>query len=63
MNELISMLHQLEAAKFYGALEVKFEAGHITIIRKTESIKPSAPATNFPSTGGSNEFRTSCNTR
>lgn len=40
MNELITMLRQLEAARFYGSLEVKFEAGHVIVIRKTESIKP-----------------------
>ena len=40
MNELIELLHKLEASRFYGALEVKFEAGTVTVIRKTESIKP-----------------------
>jgi hypothetical protein len=40
MNELIIMLRQLEATKFYGAVEIKFEAGHVIVIRKTESIKP-----------------------
>lgn len=42
MNELTQLLRQLEAARFYGSVEVKFEAGRITIIKKTESIKPSA---------------------
>ncbi len=40
MTELIRLLRQLEAARFYGQVEVRFEAGHITVIRKTESIKP-----------------------
>ena len=40
MNELTELLRQLEAARFYGSVEVKFEAGHITVIKKTESIKP-----------------------
>ncbi len=40
MNELVQILHQLQAARFYGSLEVKFEAGVVTIIKKTESIKP-----------------------
>lgn len=40
MNELVQMLHQLETARFYGCVEVKFEAGVVTVIKKTESIKP-----------------------
>lgn len=42
MNELTQLLKQLEASHFYGSVEVRFEAGHITVIRKTESIKPNA---------------------
>jgi hypothetical protein len=42
MNDLIQLLRQLEAARFYGSLEVKFEAGNVTVIKKTESIKPGA---------------------
>jgi hypothetical protein len=42
MNELIQLLRQLEASRFYGSVEVKFEVGQITVIRKTESIKPGA---------------------
>jgi len=44
MNDLISLLRQLEVSHFYGSLEVKFEAGHIIVIRKTESIKPAGSA-------------------
>jgi len=40
MNELFQLLRQLEAARFYGSVEVKFEAGQVTVIKKTESIKP-----------------------
>ena len=40
MNELLQLLRQLEQSHFYGSLEVRFEAGHVTVIRKTESIKP-----------------------
>lgn len=40
MNELIELLRKLETSRFYGSLEVKFEAGQITVIKKTESIKP-----------------------
>lgn len=40
MNEVITMLRQLVARRFYGSVEIKFESGHVTVIRKTESIKP-----------------------
>jgi hypothetical protein len=40
MNELAHLLRQLESTHFYGSVEVRFEAGHITVIKKTESIKP-----------------------
>jgi hypothetical protein len=40
MNDLIKLLRQLEASRFYGSLEVKFESGQVTVIKKTESIKP-----------------------
>lgn len=42
MNELITMLRQLEGAKFYGSLEVKMEAGHVVLVRKTETLKPAS---------------------
>ena len=41
MDEVIKILKEIEATKFYGSVEVKFEAGRVTIIRKTQSIKPS----------------------
>ncbi len=34
------LLAELERARFYGSLEIKFEAGRIVILRKTETIKP-----------------------
>lgn len=40
MNELIELLRRMEASHFYGSVEVKFEAGQVTVIKKTESIKP-----------------------
>jgi hypothetical protein len=42
VNELVQLLRQLEASRFYGSVEVKFEAGQVTVIKKTESIKPGA---------------------
>lgn len=40
MNQLQELLSQLERQRFYGAVEVKFEAGRVVLVRKTETIKP-----------------------
>jgi hypothetical protein len=40
MNDLIQLLHQLEQSRFYGVLEVKFEAGNVVLLKKTETFKP-----------------------
>ncbi len=34
------ILRELERNRFYGSLEIKFEAGRVVLIRKTETIKP-----------------------
>ena len=39
LTKLYEMLREIFDSGFYGSLEVKFEAGKVTIIRKTESIK------------------------
>jgi hypothetical protein len=39
-NDLDRMLCQLEQDQFYGSLELKFEAGRVVLLRKTETIKP-----------------------
>ena len=39
MNILIAIIKDLMVKKFYGSLEIKFEAGKIVCCRKTESIK------------------------
>ena len=39
ITKLYEMLREIFDSGFYGSLEVKFEAGKVTIIRKTESIK------------------------
>lgn len=44
MNEIAEMLRQLEAGRFYGSVEMKFEAGHIVLLKKTETIKPMQPS-------------------
>ena len=39
VEKLVNLLHELTASKFYGELVIKFEAGKITVCKKTESIK------------------------
>ena len=36
------LLRSLEQSRFFGTLELKFEAGRVVLIRKTETMKPSA---------------------
>jgi hypothetical protein len=31
---------RLQRDKFYGSLELKFEAGRVVLVRKTETLKP-----------------------
>lgn len=40
MKKLLDLLREFEAEKLYGEVLVKFEAGKVTIIKKTESIRP-----------------------
>ena len=40
MPKLIELLKQLNKNKFYGSIEIKFENGEISIIKKIETIKP-----------------------
>ena len=39
---IIKMIDELDRNRFYGSLEIKFEAGHVVLVRKTETIKPSS---------------------
>jgi len=39
-RQVISVLDDLEHSRFYGSLEMKFEAGKLVLLRKTETIKP-----------------------
>ena len=40
MRELSELLRELEAARFFGSLELKFESGHVVLLKKTETLKP-----------------------
>jgi hypothetical protein len=35
-----TLLNDLERAGFWGSLEIKFEGGHVVLIKKTETLKP-----------------------
>lgn len=39
MNSIDELLQQMQKQRFYGALEIKLEAGKIVLVRKTETIK------------------------
>jgi hypothetical protein len=38
---LNDLLRSLEQSRFFGTVELKFEAGRVVLIRKTETMKPS----------------------
>ena len=40
MEKLIAIIKDLINKAFYGELVVKFEAGKVVLVRKTENIKP-----------------------
>jgi hypothetical protein len=35
-----SLITELEADRFYGNVELRFEAGKVVLLKKTETIKP-----------------------
>jgi hypothetical protein len=40
LTYLAQILCDLERGRFYGSLELKFEAGRVVLLRKIETIKP-----------------------
>ena len=40
MNAVAEVLHELERQRFYGSVEIKYEAGRAVLLRKTQTIKP-----------------------
>ena len=34
------ILGSLSEQRFYGSVELRFEAGHVVLLRKTETLKP-----------------------
>ena len=43
MSDITQFLRELEAARFFGSVELKFEAGRVVLIRKSETFKPTEP--------------------
>ena len=39
LTQLYELLRDMFQEDYYGSVEVKFEAGEVTIVRKTESLK------------------------
>ncbi len=39
LTQLYEILREMFNENYYGSVEVKFEAGKVTIVRKTESLK------------------------
>ena len=50
---VVDLVRELARAHFYGSLEVKFEAGRIVLVRKTQTIKPNE-TNNYPNNGVDN---------
>jgi hypothetical protein len=39
LDQLQEILREMFQSNFYGSVEVKFEGGKVTIVRKTQSLK------------------------
>lgn len=40
LSDFVRLLRELEGQRFYGSIELKFEGGKVTYLRKTETMKP-----------------------
>lgn len=40
MRETVELLQHLGAQRFYGTVEIKYEAGQIVFIKQVQSFKP-----------------------
>lgn len=34
------LLHDLQQTRFYGSVELKYEAGRVVLVKRTETLKP-----------------------
>jgi hypothetical protein len=44
-TDVPQLIAELRSQNFYGSLELKFEAGRIVLIKKSETVKPTEPFT------------------
>jgi hypothetical protein len=55
-SDVTQLITELTSQRFYGSLEIKFEAGRVVLLKKTETVKPTEsmtstrPNPNQPST-------------
>lgn len=40
MTDALRLLEKLQRERFYGSLELKFENGQVTVMKKSETILP-----------------------
>jgi hypothetical protein len=45
-SDVTQLIAQLTSQRFYGSLEIKFEAGRVVLLKKTETVKPTEAAAN-----------------
>jgi hypothetical protein len=45
MSQVEKLLREIEQARFWGSLQVDFQNGQVTLIRKTETFKPQQQGT------------------
>lgn len=56
IEDIPQMLAELSQERFYGALELKFENGHLVVIKKTQTLR-AFPVSHRENRGSSNETR------
>ena len=49
------LLREYQRERLYGTIEIKFEAGHVVLIRRVESIKPASSRDNRDEGDGMNK--------
>lgn len=45
-SDVTQLIAEFTSQRFYGSLEIKFEAGRIVLLKKTETVKPTESMTN-----------------
>ena len=45
-SDVTQLIAELMSQRFYGSLEIKFEAGRVVLLKKIETVKPTESMTN-----------------